>query len=125
MKVLAVAWLLAALYSVRILAAVSVDTWVRTSTSWLGMWGLATHLASVILAPLAALLVWQRRDAGLIALMLLSGNALLYWTFYVIILGSTFWPVLLTLGLAVVTLVILCRRAILRIGQAEGPRSRA
>ena len=110
-KALAIAWLVAALLNVRALLAVPIATWVTTSVSWLSLWGLGTHIAGITLAPLGAVLVWRGHGLATLAILLLAGNALMYWTFCVLILRTTYWPVLCTLVLAAATLVALLARA--------------
>jgi hypothetical protein len=116
-RALVVGWLCSTALSIRALLAVPTATWYTASTRWLGLWSLGTHLASVTLAPLAAVLVWRGRPQAHFVILVLAGNALLYWTFYVLILRSTYWPALYTLALALATLAVLFIRAMSYLGE--------
>jgi hypothetical protein len=115
MRLLAVAWTLMAVYSIHLFLAVPFAVWSRNMRTLPGGWNLLTHAITIGGAPIAAVLVWRRRDSGLMLLALVAGNALLFWCFLAVVIGTRYPPVLGAIALGALTTVTIAIQAVRRL----------
>jgi hypothetical protein len=104
-----------AVYSIHLFLAELFAVWSRNMRTLPGSWNLLTHAITIGGSPIAAVLVWRRRESGLMLLALVAGNALLFWSFLAVIIGTRYPPVLGAIALGALTTATIAIQAVRRL----------